>query len=534
LPVYLEGVPGATQLLGHSVGRYLIQSVIGSGGFATVYRAVDTALERPVALKVVDPAAHRSPTIGRRFVLEGRAVASLNHTAVVPVYDAGEHDGVLWLAMRLIEGGSLDHALTAGRRFPTDDVLAVIELIGAALDHAHSRGVVHRDVKPSNILLEANDPRRAWLTDFGIAATARSAGLYTTGALGTAAYMAPEQSRPSEVGPAADLYSLACVAYEMVADRRPFPGDDYVALLLAHATEPVPPIGHPKLDELMARALAKDPEVRPASGAALADELRAALATEATALLNESQLPPRLLAAASVPTIVDHSDDTLSYPLPPVRPTAYTAPVSRPRAAPARPDAGPAPVQRRLPPPPPPPGGVAAPPRDLTVVRSSRRRARRRLVIGVLVLAVGGSAAGAGFADLRGGGSDTKPANDRAGVRYEVPSDWQPDDQEGLVTWRRHGDVVATVSHRPADQADQEDAAAALADVTPQVCDGEPAVMSIPGATAAAVCNNPDGTDPATAIGAIVDGKFWVFRLEQTVPQSQREALLTSITFDVS
>ncbi|MGH9214250.1 MAG: protein kinase domain-containing protein, partial [Acidimicrobiales bacterium] len=297
---------GATHLLGQSMGRYLIQSVIGSGGFATVYRAVDTTLERPVALKVVDPTAHRSPTIGRRFVLEGRAVASLNHPAIVPVYDAGESDGVLWLAMRLIEGSSLDHALASGRRFVAEETMALIDRIGAALDNAHVNGIVHRDVKPSNILLEDNDASRAWLADFGIAATARTAGLYTTGALGTAAYMAPEQSRPSEVGPPADVYSLACVAYEMLIGQRPFPGDDYVALLLAHATAPVPPTGQGPLDQLMARALAKLPSSRPATGTELARELRSAVATAPSALPPQSPVPLRIAAAGSVPTVVDH------------------------------------------------------------------------------------------------------------------------------------------------------------------------------------------------------------------------------------
>ncbi|HEV7760852.1 MAG TPA: serine/threonine-protein kinase, partial [Acidimicrobiales bacterium] len=264
-------------LLGREMGRYRIESIIGSGGFATVYRAIDLALERPIALKVVDPTAHRNPTVGRRFVLEGRAVASLDHPAVVPVYDAGENDGVLWMAMRLIPGGSLDDALVAGRRFTFDQVAAVIARIGDALDHAHGHGIVHRDVKPSNILLEQNDPGRAWLADFGIAATTRTAGRYTTGALGTAAYMAPEQARPSSVGPPADLYSLGCVAYELLTRRRPFPGDDYVELLVAHATHPVPPTPWPRVDGFMQRALAKDPATRPASGAAFATELRRAL-----------------------------------------------------------------------------------------------------------------------------------------------------------------------------------------------------------------------------------------------------------------
>jgi serine/threonine-protein kinase len=334
----LDDVAGDA-LLGREMGRYRIESIIGSGGFATVYRAIDLALERPIALKVVDPTAHRNPTIGRRFVLEGRAVASLDHPAVVPVYDAGENDGVLWMAMRLIPGGSLDDALVTGRRFTFDQVAAVIARIGDALDHAHGHGIVHRDVKPSNILLEQNDPGRAWLADFGIAATTRTAGRYTTGALGTAAYMAPEQARPSSVGPPADLYSLGCVAYELLTRRRPFPGDDYVELLLAHATHPVPPTPWPRVDGFMQRALAKDPATRPSSGAAFANELRRAL-HEA----DEARRPPAPSAPAPTGALA-----AAAAPLPP--PPAGASPPAQPSvaAAPA------APAAAHRPPPPPPP-----------------------------------------------------------------------------------------------------------------------------------------------------------------------------------
>ena len=320
-------------LLGREMGRYRIESIIGSGGFATVYRAIDLALERPIALKVVDPTAHRNPTIGRRFVLEGRAVASLDHPAVVPVYDAGESDGVLWMAMRLITGGSLDDALVAGRRFTFEQVAAVAARIGDALDHAHGHGIVHRDVKPSNILLEQNDPARAWLADFGIAATTRTAGRYTTGALGTAAYMAPEQARPSSVGPPADLYSLACVIYELLTRRRPFPGDDYVELLVAHATHPVPPTVWPRVDAFLQRALAKDPTVRPSSGRAFAEELRRTLVeTERT----RPAPPPSPRPAPEAPA----SPGTTAPAVPAASPPSPASPASATSSpSPAVPDA---------------------------------------------------------------------------------------------------------------------------------------------------------------------------------------------------
>lgn len=263
--------------LGEQVGRYRIDSVIGRGGFASVYRAQDTVLDRPVALKMLDATALRDPTNSKRFLREGRTAANLDHAAIVPVYDAGDHEGTPWLAMRLVDGGALDQHLASGRPFAPADTLALVQRIASALDHAHGQGLVHRDVKPSNILLENGRTKTAWLTDFGIAVTARNMGLYTTGALGTAAYMAPEQARPNQAGPPADLYSLGCVTYELLTGRRPFPGEDYVALLMAHANDPVPPTGVATLDGFMERALAKTIEGRPDSGRALARDLAVAL-----------------------------------------------------------------------------------------------------------------------------------------------------------------------------------------------------------------------------------------------------------------
>jgi serine/threonine-protein kinase len=327
---------------GRTLGRYVVESAIGAGGFATVFRAVDTVLGRPVALKVLDPVAQRDATVARRFLREGRAVASLDHHAIVPVYDAGEDDGLLWLAMRLIEGRSLAEVLDGGRRPTGDEVVALVDRIGPALDHAHGQGVVHRDVKPSNILLESGDPARAWLADFGIAATARTARRYTTGMLGTAAYMAPEQARPHEVGPPADVYSLGCVVFELVTGRRPFPGDDHVALLMAHATLRVPPTGDARLDRVLARALAKDPAARPPSGAALAGELRAAVAAgrHAPAPSGPEAVFDDAATARSAPTLVAPGTRRIPPPPPPrgrAAPTAAAAPGASVGAAP-RPD----------------------------------------------------------------------------------------------------------------------------------------------------------------------------------------------------
>lgn len=491
-----------TSYIGRRLGRYEISSVIGSGGFATVYRAVDTGLERTVALKVVDPSMHHNPTVAHRFVREGQAVASLDHPAVVPVYDTGETDGVLWLAMRLIGGGSLDDALRAGRRLTPDQVVAIVGRIGGALDHAHAHALVHRDVKPSNILLEDNDPRRAWLVDFGIAASARTVGLYTTGALGTAAYMAPEQSRPGAAGPPADIYSLACVTYEMITGSRPYPGDDYVALLMAHAHQPVPPVGHHGLDTLFTRALAKDPAARPTSGAALAQDLRRALATgvDTTALVPLDSVTSTI---SSTPTVAEPRHDTLLHP------EVHRPPP--PIVAPGPPMV--APVQEHRPPPP-----FSSP---------AQQAGRARIVAGVLALLV--ATAATVVALQLSTRSDTREISDSQGITYRVPRDWKVA-QESPVAILHDGDdqVVATLENLTTEEGDT--AAGRLADLDPSVCNVPPAATQVAGADDAARCDNLDDGDIAVALAATGQGQLWVVTVHDAADPTEATAFLDSIT----
>jgi serine/threonine protein kinase len=542
-------------LLGRELGRYRVESIIGSGGFATVYRAIDLALERPVALKVVDPTAHRNPTIARRFVLEGRAVASLDHPAVVPVFDAGENDGVLWLAMRLIAGGSLDDALVAGHRFRLEEVAAVATRIGGALDHAHGKGIVHRDVKPSNILLEDHVPARAWLADFGIAATTRTAGLYTTGALGTAAYMAPEQSKPSTVGPPADLYSLACVTYELLTRCRPFPGDDYVELLVAHATHPVPPTPWPRVDEYMQRALAKNPADRPPSGAAFADELRRVLMAvdserDAARSTNPAAAPASpgpaeaAAVAASGATGAQTEAPTAAparppLPPPPTPPPGAKSPASTsPQEAPTVAEQAPQTLEhpgRPLPPPPPPgyqpsPGTAASHPgpsvpRDPTVARNSRRKGRRLLITGGVVIAVG--AVVIVQALLQDRGPSTRQVNDPAGISYPLIEGWSTQVEAPTITLRSDGETAATITHVATTSGD---AKFLLRESQPPVCEGQPeAGPDIVGATQTAQCENSSDGLPAIAVGAVAEGQFWVITVGPGVPAAERDELLSGI-----
>ena len=270
-----EAGGAADPLVGQQVGGFDVLAPLGRGAFATVYRAHQIGLHRDVALKVLDPMLARDPLAARRFTSEGRHAAELDHPSIVPVYEAGEDGGWYFLAMRLIGGWSLADELRTSRRLQPDRLRAIVTPLASALDHAHLRGIVHRDVKPENILLE---PDRVWLTDFGIAATAQSAGQYTTGSIGTAQYMAPEQAQPGPIDGRADLYALGCVIYECITGRPPYEGDDLAPLLYSHARAPIPGSGNLALDTFMLRALAKLPAARFANGAELDSALGGALA----------------------------------------------------------------------------------------------------------------------------------------------------------------------------------------------------------------------------------------------------------------
>jgi len=257
------------------VGGFEVGQRLGQGASATVYRARQVSLQRDVALKILDPLVARNPEAARRFEAEGRRVAVLDHPAILPVFEAGNDDGVRFLAMRLVEGHTLADELRGGA-LTAERILQIAAPVAGALDHAHQREIVHRDVKPGNILIEGD---RVWLSDFGIAATTQEVGAYTTGALGTAEYMAPEQiqPRPGGIDGRADLYAFGCTLYECLVGHPPYQAGELLALLHAQATAPVPSTGNVALDRFFLRALAKDPERRQASGAELVGDLRAAL-----------------------------------------------------------------------------------------------------------------------------------------------------------------------------------------------------------------------------------------------------------------
>ncbi|MGZ4742453.1 MAG: serine/threonine-protein kinase [Oryzihumus sp.] len=282
------------QTTGSVIAGYRIESVIGRGGMATVYRAEDTRLGRKVALKLLSTALAANEQFRQRFIRESRLAASLDHPNIVPIYEAGDADGVLFIAMRYVVGSDLKDLLARDGALDPERAVRLFTQIGDALDAAHELGLVHRDVKPGNILIththEHGDhvtAEHVYLTDFGLTkrTSSLSGGLTGTGHfLGTVDYVAPEQIQGKPVGPAADMYALGCLLYECLTGRVPFRRDDDAAVLWAHLIEPPPPpsVLRPELptgvNAVVARAMAKFPEERFASChemvRALADAVR--------------------------------------------------------------------------------------------------------------------------------------------------------------------------------------------------------------------------------------------------------------------
>ncbi len=266
----------ADDLRGRRLGGFELIEPLGEGSFGSVWRARQVRLDRDVAVKVLDPLVARDPNAARRFEREGRAAASLDHPSIVPVYEAGDDDGLYYLAMRIVDGETLADLIDREAPLPPTRVLELLAPIADALDNAHAAGLIHRDVKPANILIEHGRP---YLADFGIAASARELGRYTTGSIGTAEYMSPEQARGDDVDHRSDLYALGCVAHHALTGRSAFARDDIVATLLAHSVDVAPSTGDAALDAFFDRALAKDRDARFDSGAEFVEALSAAMGT---------------------------------------------------------------------------------------------------------------------------------------------------------------------------------------------------------------------------------------------------------------
>jgi hypothetical protein len=268
---------------GEILGGYRIDDVLGIGGMAVVYRAYQISLNRPVALKVLSREVTHDDVFRERFRREAMHAATLEHPHIVPVYDTGEHAGHLYIAMRLIEGGTLADRVH-GTGLTPDGTLRILRPLAAALDAAHGLGLVHRDIKPENILLAPGD--YPYLGDFGVAKGHETRGLTEAGGfVGTAHYASPEQIRAEPLTPASDIYSFTAMAFECLTGQVPYPKETDAGVMQAHLVEPPPKLdieGLPAagaLQEVIVRGMAKTPEERYGSAIAFLEAVETALVT---------------------------------------------------------------------------------------------------------------------------------------------------------------------------------------------------------------------------------------------------------------
>ncbi|WP_025745985.1 protein kinase domain-containing protein [Kallotenue papyrolyticum] len=325
-------------LLGRRLGKYVIQQEIGRGGMARVYRALDTVLQRPVALKVLAPSLSADPEFARRFEREAITAANLRHPAIVTIFDVGEAEGLRYIAMEYIAGRSLHDVLQERGRLPLPLATAILAPIAEALDFAHGHGMIHRDVKPHNILLDIDG--RVLLTDFGIAIDPAADGerLTRTGMfMGTPEYIAPELAQGQPLTGKSDLYALGVVLFEMLAGRPPFQGNT-AQLIMAHLTQAPPaitgidPALPPELDQLFARLLAKDPAQRLERAGSVVEALRFILRRYGLPLAGREEI-----AALARPRDSSAGQATVAIARP-------ATPANRPPASAAPPPATPFPI----------------------------------------------------------------------------------------------------------------------------------------------------------------------------------------------
>jgi ABC-type branched-subunit amino acid transport system substrate-binding protein/DNA-binding beta-propeller fold protein YncE len=283
----------ATFTPGSTFAGYRVDSMVGRGGMGVVYRATDLSLERPVALKLIAPELAEDERFRSRFLREPRLAASLDHPNVIPIYEAGEHDGQLYLAMRFVEGSDLKSVLERDGPLPPERALGILAQVAGALDAAHRRALVHRDVKPANVLIDEDG--HVYLTDFGITKQIGGESTDTGRVVGTLDYLAPEQIRGDPVDGRTDLYALGCLLYECLSGAPPFRRETEAETLWAHMQEePGPLRDYRALDPVLRKALAKDREKRYASCAELIDAAAAALGLGVPRAARRPLVPPAL------------------------------------------------------------------------------------------------------------------------------------------------------------------------------------------------------------------------------------------------
>ena len=286
-----------SELVGKELGLYRILAFAGAGGMSTVFKAYHSALEREVAIKVLPEQISADEELSRRFQQEVRVIARLEHAHILPVHDYGHDQGRLYLVMRYIEAGTLKERLSQGR-MEMGEISRMIHQVGSALAYAHDQGVVHRDVKPSNVLIDTQG--NCYLSDFGLARVmAVSVALTASGVgMGTPAYMSPEQGSGQGADARSDIYSMGILLYEMVTGKLPFFADTPLAVMLKHITDaPEPPSSlqpdvSPVLEQVILKAMAKDPNDRYQTMAEMIRAFDTAVGEGSDPLLSIPVLPP--------------------------------------------------------------------------------------------------------------------------------------------------------------------------------------------------------------------------------------------------
>jgi tRNA A-37 threonylcarbamoyl transferase component Bud32 len=323
----------ATSLIGQNLGKYKIVSLLGHGGMATVYKGHQADVDRFVAIKVLPPHPGRDPQFTERFNLEARTIARLQHPHILPLYDYGVQDDILYLVVALVETGSLNDRIRRGA-LPQKEVERLLQQIASAMDYAHRQGIVHRDIKPDNILIDSEG--YPLLADFGIAKMVEGDSRLTASGslLGTPAYMSPEQGQGLAAGSLSDIYSLGVVVYEMLTGRQPFTADTAMQIVMKHLTEPLPRVQEfaPDLpltvDEVLRCAMAKKAENRYPSAASFAEDLSRALRGSSPLLGQETEGSTTLLFDA--PTQLGESSTQSPTASAPVATTGQTTMASSP------------------------------------------------------------------------------------------------------------------------------------------------------------------------------------------------------------
>ncbi|HET7446233.1 MAG TPA: serine/threonine-protein kinase [Solirubrobacterales bacterium] len=305
---------------GDEFAGYRIERRLGRGGMGILYLAIEPGLERRVALKLIAPEAAADEVFTRRFAEESRIAASIEHPNVVPIYAAGEEDGIPYIAMRYVAGSDLGRRIAREGRIPLEQAVALIAQVGNGLDAIHAAGLVHRDVKPANVLLSGEEgAEHAYITDFGVARNvATQSGLTQTGRfVGTLDYVAPEQISGGPLDARVDVYALGCLLYKLLTGQVPFPREGEAARLYAHLNDPPPapslyvPEVPMALDDVVVRAMSKQPGDRYPSAGDLGRAAQAALSGTAVAL------PERTVATGAAATV----ESATVPPDPPTEPT---------------------------------------------------------------------------------------------------------------------------------------------------------------------------------------------------------------------